>query len=126
MNYRKVLTAILALGAVTCSLYGAAVDRKDIIEKYPNAVKTFVEEYSESVNFVNNNKDAAAESIVKYGIVPAAPIAKLAIPGCNVVCYNGTEMQTDVTAMLSVLYSLAPASIGGAVPDANFYYLIEN
>jgi hypothetical protein len=33
MNYRKVLTAILALGAVTCSLYGAAVDRKDIIEK---------------------------------------------------------------------------------------------
>lgn len=105
---------------------GVLIARKEIVEKYPNAVKTFVEEYTESVNFVNNNRDAAAESIVKYGIVPAAPIAKLAIPGCNVVCYNGNEMQADVNAMLTVLHSLAPQSVGGKVPDASFYYIIEN
>lgn len=103
---------------------GVLIARKEIVEKYPNAVKTFVEEYTASVDFVNSNRDAAADSIVKYGIVPAAPIAKLAIPGCNVVSYNGDAMKADVSAMLTVLHSLAPQSVGGSVPDDNFYYII--
>ncbi len=105
---------------------GVLIARKAVIEQYPEAIKTFVEEYTASVEFVNTNRDSAAESIVKYGIVPAAPIAKLAIPGCNVVSYNGAAMQADVNAMLNVLFSLAPASIGGKLPDANFYYIIES
>ena len=105
---------------------GVLVARKEVIEKHPEEVKLLVQEYADSVEFVNGNPDKAAESIVKYGIVPAAPIAKLAIPGCNVVCYNGAEMQSDVNAMLTVLFSLAPASIGGKLPEADFYYIIEN
>ena len=105
---------------------GVLIARKAVIEQYPEAIKTFVEEYTASVEFVNTNPAEAALSIVNYGIVPAAHIAQQAIPGCNVVSYNGTVMQTDVNAMLSVLFSLAPASIGGSIPDANFYYIIEN
>lgn len=105
---------------------GVLVARKEVIEKYPEEIELLVQEYAESVSFVNGNPDEAAESIVKYGIVPAAPIAKLAIPGCNVVCYNGEEMKSDVSAMLTVLFGLAPNSIGGKLPEADFYYIFEN
>ena len=105
---------------------GVLIARKDVIEKYPEEIKLFVEEYSASVEFVNGNPAEAANSIVNYGIVANAQIAQAAIPGCNVVSYNGSKMQADVDAMLNVLYGLAPASIGGKLPDSEFYYVIEN
>ena len=104
---------------------GVLIARNEVIEKNPDAIKLFVEEYGKSVSYVNENPAAAAVSIVKYGIVPKEKIAELAIPGCNVVCYNGTAMQEDVSAMFEVLYNSNPASIGGKLPDSAIYYIIE-
>ena len=67
---------------------GVLVARKEVIEKNPEAIALFIKEYKASVDFVNGNPAAAASSIVNYGIVPKEKIAEMAIPGCNVVCYN--------------------------------------
>lgn len=101
---------------------GCIVARTDYIKENPDAVKIFLEEYEESVKTVNNDIDKAAELCAKYKIVAAAPIAKKAIPNCNIVFEDGKEMKTDLSAYLEFLFSKNPKSVGGALPADNFYY----
>lgn len=69
-----------------------------------------------------SNVDAAAKLIVDAGILPSEAVAKKAIPNCNIVFYTGSDMRNAVTNMLEVLYDANPKSIGGNLPDADFYY----
>lgn len=101
---------------------GCIVVRNDYLEENPEAVKVFLEEYKESVDTVNNDIDAAGALCEEYGIVASAAIAKKAIPYCNIVFETGSEMKNDLSAYLKFLHGKAPASIGGNLPDDNFYY----
>ena len=38
---------------------------------------------------------------------------------------TGSEMKTAMEGYLGVLYEMNPASVGGAMPDADFYYVPE-
>ena len=102
-------------------LTGIVVVRKEFAENNPDAVKDFLERYSASVKFVNENIDEAAELIGKYDIVPAA-VAKKAIPSCHIVCISGDEMKSKLSGYLQMLFEQLPASIGGAMPADDFYY----
>lgn len=102
-------------------LTGIVVVRKEFAENNPDAVKDFLERYSASVKFVNENVDEAAELIGKYDIVPAA-VAKNAIPSCHIVCISGDEMKSKLSGYLQVLFEQLPASVGGAMPADDFYY----
>ena len=62
----------------------------------------------------------AAALCEKYDVVPAA-IAEKAIPKCNITCITGEEMKKKVSGYLSVLHSADAKSIGGTLPDDNFY-----
>ena len=98
------------------------VARTEFIEKYPQAVEKFLAEYAASINYVNSNVDDAAGLVVKFGIVGAEPIAKLAIPDCNLVYVDGQAMLKQIDGYYKVLYNADPAAVGGAVPDKGFYY----
>ena len=102
-------------------LTGIVVVRKEFAENNPDAVKDFLERYSASVKFVNENVDEAAELIGKYDIVPAA-VAKKAIPSCHIVCISGDEMKSKLSGYLQVQFEQLPASVGGAMPADDFYY----
>lgn len=101
---------------------GCIVARKEYIEQNPEAVKIFLQEYEDSIKSVNTDIDSAAALCVKYGIVAAEPIAKKAIPYCNIVFEDGKDLKTDLSAYLKFLYDCNPASVGGELPDDNFYY----
>lgn len=109
------------LGLSSSLLTGIVVVRKEFAENYPEATKDFLNRYSESVKFVNENIDEAAELIGKYDIVPAA-VAKKAIPNCHIVCITGDEMKSKLSGYLQVLFDQLPASVGGAMPADDFYY----
>lgn len=102
-------------------LTGIVIVRKEFAENNPDAVKDFLERYSASVKFVNENIDEASELIGKYDIVPAA-VAKKAIPECHIVCISGEEMKTKLSGYLQVLFEQLPASVGGEMPADDFYY----
>ncbi len=101
---------------------GVLVVRKEFAETYPNQLAKFLEEYEASVTFVNENVEEAAELVVKFGIVGAAPIAQKALPECNIVCITGEEMKTSVSGFLQVLYDMNPKAVGGEMPADDFYY----
>ena len=98
------------------------VARTQFIKENPEAVSNFLQEYAQSIEFVKADPDAAAPMVVQFGIVPAEPIAKLAIPDCNLVFVTGEEMRDQIQGYYQVLFMADPASIGGGIPDDAFYY----
>ena len=84
------------------------------------AVDKFLEEYRNSVDYVNANVDAASELVEKYDITKSA-VAKQAIPKCNITFITGNEAKTKISSYLKVLYDANPASVGGKMPGDDFY-----
>ena len=101
----------------------AVVARTQFIEEHPELVSGFLDDYKDSISFVNSNIDAAAELVAGYGITPNAAIAKQAIPQCHLTFISGADMLPAISDYFSVLYSLDPASVGGALPDDGIYYV---
>lgn len=106
---------------------GVLVVNKGFASKNKDLIESFLKDYKASVDFVNasENADEAAALIVEYGLAPRAPIAKKAIPKANIVCEIGNGMKTDVAAMIDILFSIAPASVGGEKPSDAFYGIYD-
>lgn len=102
---------------------GTIIVRSDVLENKKDAVDTFLKEYESSILYMNENIAQGAELVAKYEIIPSAAIAEKAIPACNMVFMNGEQMKASVSAYLSVLAEANPASVGGSLPDDDFYYL---
>ena len=100
---------------------GVVVARKDFIEAHPDAVSAFMDHYKESVDFVNGNVEEASKLVEKYDIVKA-PVAKKAIPACNIVFIEGAELQGKLSGYLQILFDQNPKSVGGKVPGDDFYF----
>ena len=101
---------------------GCVIARAEFADQYPAEVDEFLDEYADSVEFINTASDEAAQMIVDAGIIPKAPVAKKAIPGSYITFIAGEHMKTLTKENLQVLYDAKPASVGGNLPDDNFYY----
>ncbi len=114
------LTAEWASAFGTDSLVqGCVVARKDFVEKHPEEVKKFLEEYKASITYVMENPKEASEKIAASGVFAQAAVAEKAIPKCNLCFLTGAEMKTAMSAFLS---ALPLSSIGGALPADDFYF----
>ena len=100
----------------------AVVARRSFVESYPELVDAFLADYEKSIDYVNNNLDAAAKLVADYGITPSAAIAKQAIPQCHLAFLSGNEMVRAMSGYFLALYAIDPASVGGSVPDDGIYY----
>ena len=101
----------------------AIVVRTDFAEENPEAVLRFLDWYRRSIEETNANPAVVAELIEKFEIIPSAAIAERAIPGCNLTFIAGADMEPVISGYFRVLYEAAPELIGGAIPDAGFYFI---
>lgn len=101
---------------------GVVIARKSFVNEHSEAIEQFLREYEKSSAFVNENIDEAAKLIVDAGILGNVEIAKKAIPNCNISFSKGEAMHKAVEGMLTVLFEANPKSIGGKLPDKDFYY----
>lgn len=101
---------------------GVVVVNTKFLEENKEAVNAFLDEYLNSTNYVNNDIEEAAGLIEEFGIVKEA-IAKKAIPYCNITLIEGAAMKEKIAGYLKVLYDQAPNSVGGAMPEDDFYYM---
>lgn len=107
-------------GSDSTVVTGVVVVNTEYYNNNKEAVDKFVEEYKASVKYVNDNVDAAAQLVEDFDIFKAA-VAKKAIPNCNITFINGNEMKTKINNYLKVLYEENEASVGGKLPNNNFY-----
>lgn len=101
---------------------GVMIVRREFAEQNPEAIAQFLSDYEGSVAFVNGDTAAAAEKVAEYGILPSAAVAEKAIPNCHIVLIHGADMRAQVEPLLQLLYDANPASVGGALPEDDFYY----
>lgn len=97
------------------------------IDEHPDAFTRMMADYEQSVKWVTDeaNLDGAAALAVDYGIVGAAPIAKAALPECNIVFESGKSMKTLSSGFIQVLFESNPQSVGGKLPGDDFYYIAD-
>ncbi len=114
-----------ASGGTSSLVTGVTIVRNEFLESNPELVEAFLQYHAESAESVNADPAAAAEKIVELGIVAKAPIAEKAIPNCGITCITGEEMKAALEGYLQVLYDQNPQSVGGALPEADFYYGAE-
>ena len=101
---------------------GCVVATKEFAENHKAALDAFLAEYKASVEYIAGDPEAGSLLVEKTGIIAKAAIAKLAIPGCNLVYIDGAEMKSTLSSFLTILYNADPASVGGALPGDAFYY----
>ena len=102
---------------------GVTVVRNDFLQEHPEAVAVFMTEHAASVQAIQENPDKGAELVVAAGIIAKEPIARKAIPQCNITCIDGENMRQALSGYLQVLYDLDPRAVGGALPEESFYYI---
>lgn len=104
---------------------GCVVVRSEFAAAHPAELKAFLEEYGASVDLLTSDPAAAAEKIVQTGVFSNAAVAEKAIPRCNLCFITGEEMQQCLGAFYEILFDVAPQSVGGAVPGADFYCILK-
>ena len=102
---------------------GVTVVRGEFLKQYPQAVEQFIKDHAESTKYVNDNVEQAAAWAVEQGIIAKEPLAKKAIPQCNIVCIAGEEMKKALSGYLQVLFEQSAESVGGKVPAEDFYFV---
>ena len=101
---------------------GVIVARRSFVTEHETAIKQFMESYGKAVELINTASDEACQMIVDAEILPAAPIAKAAIPRCNIVFITGDEMKASVSALYEIFFAAEPKSVGGKLPAEDLYY----
>ncbi len=104
---------------------GVIVVREEFAKANPDAVKKFLWEYEASIKAVNEDAAAAAKLVVKHGIFDNEGVIAKAIPACNIKYIAGEDLKKPVGDYLAVLFAQNSQSVGGKLPQDDFYYIAE-
>lgn len=101
---------------------GVVIFNKEFAEKNPEKINKFLDEYEQSIKFLNENVEESAKLMEKYGLLPEK-VALKAIPATKITFVEGNEMKEKISEYLKILHSAEPKIIGGKIPNDDFYYL---
>ena len=101
---------------------GCLVVNTAFAKAHPTEIARFLSDYEQSVNFIREGSDEAISMIVDAKIIPAAPIAKKALPKCNICFIDGADMKPLMNTFCEKIFAADNSSIG-KMPDDGFYYV---
>lgn len=101
---------------------GCLVVNTAFAKAHPTEIARFLSDYEQSVNFIKEGSDEAISMIVDAKIIPAAPIAKKALPKCNICFIAGADMKPLMNTFCEKIFAADNSSIG-KMPDDGFYYV---
>ncbi|MBP3893506.1 MAG: ABC transporter substrate-binding protein [Atopobiaceae bacterium] len=102
---------------------GVVVVRNKFFKRHPEVVEDFLAQLEESTEIAAKDPITAIPLVTQAGILSEAMATEGSLPACHPVCIRGAEMRKAVSGYLQVLYDENPASVGGLLPDGNFYYV---
>ncbi|MDR0639997.1 MAG: ABC transporter substrate-binding protein [Spirochaetaceae bacterium] len=88
----------------------------------PAFMKALLAAYQRSLEWVRANSAEAGTLAEKHELGLRAPIVAASIPRSNFVYASASEARPSIEALFRVFLEYAPASIGGKLPGAAFYY----
>ena len=101
---------------------GCIIVNKEFAMNNKEFVSKFLQEYEKSVNWVLENPKDASLLVEKHEIMPSASLVERAIPYSGITFRKATEVKESLKDFYEILFDSNPASIGGSMPDDEFYY----
>ncbi len=101
---------------------GCIIVNKEFAENNKEFISEFLKEYEKSVNWVLENPKDASLLVEKHEIMPSAALVEKAIPYCGITFRNAQDSKTSLNNFYKVLFDSNPASVGGSMPDDEFYF----
>lgn len=95
--------------------------RGTFAEGSPEIVRSIVEAYRRSGEWVKANPEQAAQLAVDYGILPDAEAALSSIPRSNIDVVPAGEAREALDSYLKLFFDMDPRIIGDKMPDEKFY-----
>lgn len=102
---------------------GVTIAMNDFLQENPEAAAEFMKEHKASAAYANAYVEEAAALVAVYGIIDKVPVAVKAMPYCNITYIDGEDMKRVLSGYLEVLYRQDASSVGGSLPDDDFYYI---
>ncbi|MDU6359263.1 MAG: MqnA/MqnD/SBP family protein [Clostridiales bacterium] len=102
---------------------GIIIANANVVKDNAKGIEAFLKDYETSVKFVDENLEDAVALVEKFGIVPNAALAKVAIPKCNIVYRDSSASKDSLNKFYEILEQANPKAVGGKLPDEAFYTL---
>lgn len=93
--------------------------KKEIAAKNPEELSLLLDDYADSINWVNKHPQKAAQLVAKHKFGLSEDVAETAIPKLNLRYINAKEVKPSAEKYLQ---ALQPETIGDKLPDETFYY----
>lgn len=104
------------------AITGVAVATKSFIDNNKNKVDTFLQRHKESIDFVNNNTEKAAQ-IWREKIDDNLIINKNSIKNSNIFYIDGQDMKSQLKNFYKLFAQYNYSLISNKIPDDEFYYI---
>lgn len=95
---------------------------KELIENNPEVLNSFLDMYENSINWVNENPAQAGEYSEGLELGLEKAVVEASIPQSNMMYREAKEAKDAINIYLEVLHDYSPDTVGGQLPDENFYY----
>lgn len=98
----------------------------DFAKAHPDLLNSFLDDYKSSFEWTLNNPQTAGQYTEEHNLGLAKGIVAKAIPSSNYTFITSKQMKQDVEDLLNIFLNFDSKSIGGKLPDKNFYYEKKN
>lgn len=78
-------------------------------------------DYQDSIDWINNNNDKAEELLQKHEIGIPTELAQEVLQRVDLQYIDALNAREAVDECLNMFFELSPESIGGKLPDSDFY-----
>ena len=95
--------------------------RRNVAREHPDFLSSFLTRYQASLERIVADPVKAGEWAASFLPSPPAPIIARSIPGGNLDWVSAQDARSDVEGYLEVLMDYDPKTIGGSLPDEDFY-----
>ncbi|WP_242824924.1 MULTISPECIES: ABC transporter substrate-binding protein [unclassified Dehalobacter] len=109
-------------GEETPLAHTCLVVKQEVAGRDPEKFGLFLRDYADSIDWVNKKSAEAARLVANHDIGISPEVAAELIPRCNMLYMKAIDAKPAVEKYLKVLQGNSPDSIGGKLPDENFYY----
>ncbi len=101
---------------------GILIAKKDLVENRADDVEALLELVSASIEDVKSASDEVAAKITEAGFIADAELCKEVIPRLSLTCMSSEDSRTTLATFYETLFGVAPAAVGGALPDESLFY----
>lgn len=96
---------------------------KDLINNHSEVIEPLLAQIETSVDFANQSPAEMAKEAVETGLEIPEPIIVASTSNSNLIFKTAEEAKDEIQLYLEKLYEFDPKTVGGNLPDDNFYYL---